>query len=75
MISPAQSQLTDAQLTPARVASDIGYAVAAKTLNAERQQGAAILDLLNGAANTQPQPSDPSLAQATGLGNLIDTTA
>ncbi|HVX85626.1 MAG TPA: putative motility protein [Phycisphaerae bacterium] len=73
MISPAQSQLTDAQLTPARVASDIGYAVAAKTLNAERQQGAAILDLLNGTANTQL--SDPSLAQATGLGSLIDISA
>jgi hypothetical protein len=74
MISPAQSQMIDAQLAPARIANDVSYAVAAKTLNAQRQEGATLLKLLDSAEGT-PQPGDPLVAKATGLGSLLDVRA
>jgi hypothetical protein len=76
MISAAQSQLTEAQLAPARIANDISYAVAAKTLDAQRQEGATALKLLDSAMGAgTPQPGDPLVAKATGLGSLLDVMA
>ncbi len=74
MISPAQSQMIDAQLAPARLANDVSYAVAAKTLNAQRQEGETVLKLLDSAGGA-PQAGDPLVAKATGLGSLLDITA
>jgi hypothetical protein len=74
MVSPAQSKLIDAQLAPARLANDVSYAIAAKSLDAQRQEGATALKLLDAAATTL-QPGDPLVAKATGLGSLLDITA
>jgi hypothetical protein len=70
MVSPAQSRLIQAMLTPAATASKIDSAVAAKALNAQRQEGAAVLKLLDSAANIRQEelPAGP-------LGNLLDVSA
>jgi hypothetical protein len=47
MISAVQSRLVDAQLTPAALGTAISTAVAAKSLDAQRQAGAAVLQLLD----------------------------
>lgn len=49
MISPVQSQLTQAQLAPAALGAQISSAIAAKSLDAQKQQGAAVLQLLDNA--------------------------
>jgi len=69
MVSPAQSQLIQAMLTPATTAASINSAVAAKALSAQRQEGAAVLQLLDNAASARQEevPAGP-------LGNLLDIT-
>ncbi|HVT83367.1 MAG TPA: hypothetical protein VHM90_22190 [Phycisphaerae bacterium] len=69
MVSPAQSRLIQAQLAPAALASQISSALAAKSLDAEKQAGAAVLRLLDGATQTQ------SPSQDNGLGGQLDITA
>ncbi len=70
MVSAAQSQLTQAQLAPVTLDSQISSAVVAKSLDAEKQQGAAVLQLLDNAAGTESLPADPN-----GLGATLDITA
>ena len=71
MISSVQQKLIDAQLAPARIGQDISTAVAAKSLDAQRQEGDSVLQLLDSAA----QAGDPLVAKATGVGSLLDITA
>lgn len=73
MVSPIQQKLIDAQLSPAKVAQDVSAAVAAKALDATRQQGAAVLQLLEAAGKVQA--GDPLVAKATGLGRILDVVA
>jgi len=61
MVSAAQSQLVSAQLAPISLGSQISTSVAAKTLSAEKQQGAAIVSLLDQAASVGDAP--PSTGQ------------
>jgi hypothetical protein len=78
MISPTQQSLINAQLAPAATGQAISSAVAVKSLDAAKLQGAAILKLLDSAAQAaqqQPAPGDPLVAKATGLGTLLDVTA
>ena len=58
MITPTQSKLIEAQLAPAAVKSQIDASLAAKSLNVQKQQGAAILKLLDN-ATIAPQPPRP----------------
>ena len=74
MISSVQQNLIDAQLRPARVGSEIATAVAGKALDAQRQEGAAAVELLDSAAQAC-SGGDPLVAKATGLGSLLDITA
>jgi hypothetical protein len=71
MVSPAQSRLIDAGLQPAAVGQQISVAIASKVLNSARQEGAAVLSMLDAAG----QVADPQLAQASGLGTQLDVTA
>ena len=64
MISPVQQQLIDASLAPAKLASDVNTAVAAQTLDAQRQEGAAVLQLL-----------DRSVPPSSTVGTRLDITA
>jgi hypothetical protein len=73
MVSAAQSKLIDAALIPARVASEVSSSVAAKTLDAARQQGAQVISLIDNAGKIRP--GDALVAQATGKGGLLDITA
>ena len=57
-------------LQQAKTAQAIQVSVARKTLDAQRQQGDAALQLI--AAATQAGPGDALAAQATGLGGLLD---
>lgn len=76
MVSPAQQSLNQASLSPAATASAIDTAVAAKALNAQRQQGDAAVQLIDSAGQSgSPQPGDALVAKATGLGSLLDVTA
>ncbi len=50
MVSAAQNQLIQATLTPAALGAQISSAVAANVLNSARQQGAAVVQLLDDAA-------------------------
>jgi len=75
MVSPAQQSLIQSSLAPAALASDITYSVAAKAMNAERQQGDAVVQLLDSAGGGSPGPGDALVAKATGLGSLLDITA
>lgn len=58
-------------LTQAQTASAIQTRVAAKAMDAQRQQGAAVLKLLE-AASLTAGPGDELAAKATGLGGLLD---
>ena len=49
----------EAQLAPAAVASQINYAVAAKSLDAERQEGAAAVRLVEGAGQIPVAENGP----------------
>lgn len=46
-------------LTQSTLAADIGMAVAKKSLDHQKQQGAAVLSLLDTAAQTATQPIQP----------------
>jgi len=56
-------------LTQSTLAADIGTAVAKKSLDHQKQQGAAVLSLLDTAAQTAAQPIQP------GKGIDLDVTA
>ncbi len=78
MINPVQQKMIDAQLAPARIGSEIAAAVAQKSQDVTNLQGQAVLNLLESAAQTSRSavaPGDPLVAQATGMGNLLDITA
>lgn len=67
---------------PAQLGQAISTIVAAKTLQAARQEGAGVLKLLDGAAAVGKNASqnglsqgDALVAKATGLGGLLDITA
>ncbi len=68
MVSAVQSSLVQAQLAPAALGSQISTAIAAKSLDAQKQEGAAVLQLLDNAAKIAAPGSD-------GLGTLIDVHA
>ena len=70
MITPAQSRLIDAQLAPAAVATNITTAIAKKSLDSEKLQGAAILQLLDAATDTQSTPSSTN-----GIGGTLHIIA
>jgi hypothetical protein len=72
MVSAAQQTLIDASLSPGVIAGKISSAVAAKSMNVERQEGADVLDLLEGATDAGAQAGDPLVAKATGVGGLLD---
>jgi hypothetical protein len=70
-------------LTPASISAyqqsqllgQVQIAVAAKTLNIARQQGAAGLQLLQSAGQSEARGGDEMAAAATGLGGALDTYA
>ena len=57
----------------AQLASQVQYAVAAKTMDMERMQGAAAIQLLQSASAGASKAGDAMVAAATGLGGAIDT--
>lgn len=68
MVSPVQSQLINAQLAPVALGSQISASVAAKVLASEKQQGDAVVSLINAATGTAiPAPDSP--------GQALDVTA
>ena len=66
MVSAAQSRLIQAELAPAAIGAQISAAVAAKSHDAEKQEGASVLQLLEGASEG---------ATNNGLGGTLDITA
>jgi hypothetical protein len=56
----------------AQLASQVQYAVAAKTMDMERMQGAAAIQLLQSASAGAGTAGDAMVAAATGLGGAID---
>jgi hypothetical protein len=54
MVSAVQQQLIQASLAPAKLANDVSTAVAGKVLDSARQQGAAVLQLLDNAVPPSP---------------------
>ena len=56
----------------AKVASQVQYAVAAKTMDMNRMQGAAAIQLIEAAAAGASQAGDAMVAAATGLGGSLD---
>jgi hypothetical protein len=75
MVSAAQTNLINASLAPAQVDNAIATSVLSKTLDAARQQGASVVQLIDDAAEGGPQPGDALVAKATGLGSLVDISA
>jgi hypothetical protein len=75
MVSAAQSNLIAASQIPAQVDNNISYAVLAKVNDAERQEGAADVSLIDAANGSAPGPGDPLVAKATGLGGMLDVSA
>lgn len=73
MVSPVQNKLIEAQLAPKRTAEQISTAVAKKTLDAAKMEGAAALKLLESAS--QISGGDQLVAKATGKGALLDVVA
>jgi len=61
-------------LQQSRLAENVQISVARKALDAQRQQGAAALQLLQAASPT-PTAGDSLAAKATGLGSQLDTYA
>ena len=60
-------------LQQAKVLGQVQIAVAKKVLDAQKQNGAAALELLNAAQNGVSSAGDAMVAAATGLGGTIDT--
>lgn len=79
MISTAQSQMVDASLAPMRLRTEISTSVLKKTLNAARDEGAAMVDLIDSAGAVGSggggQAGDALVAKATGVGGLLDVMA
>jgi hypothetical protein len=59
----------------AQMASRVQYAVAGKVLDAQKQNGAAALKLLDAASANTVKAGDALMAAATGLGGALDVTA
>ena len=57
----------------AKVLGQVQMAVAKKVMDAQRQNGAAAIELLNAAQNGGNQAGDSLVAAATGLGGQNDT--
>jgi hypothetical protein len=74
MVSAVQSSLTNAALIPAAVDNQISAAIAGKALDDAREQGAAVLELLDAAAGSGGTKEDTGMAQATSLGGNLDVT-
>ena len=55
--------------------SSVQYAVARKMMDNQEMQGAAMIKLINAAANGPAQAGDALVAVATGLGGELDVTA
>jgi hypothetical protein len=62
-------------LKQAETMSRVQYAVAGKIMDTQRQQGAAVVKLIDAASKGVQQAGDALVAQATGLGSEIDTYA
>ena len=58
----------------ANVAGQVQIAAAKKILDAQRQDGASALKLLDAAMNTEASAGDQLVAAATGLGGQLDTS-
>jgi hypothetical protein len=69
MVSPVQSKLIQASLTPAALGAEISSTIAAKAQTAQKQEGAAVLKLLENAG--APQQSGGT----NDLGGTLDITA
>jgi hypothetical protein len=67
MVSAAQSRLIEAELAPKAIATQISGAIAAKSHESEKQEGAAVLQLLDQAANVGNQVNQ--------TGRVLDVSA
>jgi hypothetical protein len=56
----------------AKLASQVQYAVAAKTMDMQRMEGAAAVQLIQAATSGAGQAGDAMVAAATGLGGSLD---
>ena len=56
----------------AKLASQVQYAVAAKSMDMQRMQGAATIQLLESASAGASKAGDALVAAATGLGGSLD---
>lgn len=80
-INSVNNSLLQSQLSAAKLNVDISYKVAAKTLGSARNQGAAVLELLDAAADMAKSPAPAGSttvtlgAIASGLGHNLDVTA
>lgn len=59
----------------AETMSRVQYAVARKLMDTQKQQGAAVVKLIEAAGAGMQKAGDALVAQATGLGSAIDTYA
>ena len=60
-------------MSQAKLASQVQYAVAAKSMDVQRMQGAAAIELLQSASSSGAgKGGDAMVAAATGLGGAID---
>jgi predicted secreted Zn-dependent protease len=75
MVSPAQSNLTNASLLPAQVDNQISTALLKKTFDAARQEGDSAVQLIDSAGQAGPQAGDALVAKASGVGGLLDISA
>ena len=73
-INNTTNQLLQSQLANIQLRNDIGISVLKKTQDAAKQEGQAVLKLLDAAIN-MANPENPSLAvQVSGLGQHLDVT-
>lgn len=63
------------QFKQATVMSQVQYAVAAKMLSSQKQQGNAVLKMLNAADINVNNDANQMVAAATGTGGSLDTYA
>jgi len=59
-------------MSQAKLASQVQYAVAAKSMDVQRMQGQAAIELLQSASAGAGNAGDAMVAAATGLGGSID---
>lgn len=76
MVSAAQSALINASLSPLAIGNAISSAIADKTLQAAKQEGAQLVQLIDsadsGSGSSGVQAGDALVARATGLGGMLD---